>query len=111
MGKLATATIVFQLIEQRRLSLDDTLDNWYPDLPPASSITIANLFNHTSGLLSHNELPELRRLQVDLEPNQIIERMSTKQFLFCSGQHRYYLSTGLVFLGAIIEDITGALLR
>jgi hypothetical protein len=44
--KLFTATIVFQLIEEKRLYLDDKLSAYFPDLPNAKQITIANLLDH-----------------------------------------------------------------
>lgn len=49
-SNLFTATLVFQLIEEKRLHLDDKLSAYFPDLPNAKQITIANLLDHRSGL-------------------------------------------------------------
>lgn len=42
--------MIFQLVEDGKLKLTDTLDKFYPDIPNAKKITIANLLSHRSGL-------------------------------------------------------------
>ncbi len=51
--KLITATLVFKLIEDGKLQLDDKLSDFYPEIPNAQKITIKNLLEHTSGLGSY----------------------------------------------------------
>jgi CubicO group peptidase (beta-lactamase class C family) len=52
--KAIVATTVLQLVEEGKLSLNDTLDEHIPDisnqLPNGSQITLRELLNHTSGL-------------------------------------------------------------
>lgn len=48
--KMFTAVLVFQLIEENKLSLNDTLSMFFPQLPNAGRITIGNLLYHRSGL-------------------------------------------------------------
>ena len=43
--KTFTATMVLQLADDEKLSLGDTLDRWYPDIPQASAITVRMLLN------------------------------------------------------------------
>ena len=50
--KMFTATIIFQLIEEGKLKLNDRLAKWFPELPNAQKITIGNMLDHRSGL--HN---------------------------------------------------------
>jgi CubicO group peptidase (beta-lactamase class C family) len=50
--KMFTATLVFQLVEEGKLKLDDTLDKFFPEIPNAKKITIAQMLNHHSGI--HN---------------------------------------------------------
>ncbi len=38
---------------------------------------------------------------------EIIDVMSTKSFLFCIGGSWFYSNTGYVFLGLIVEQVTG----
>lgn len=51
--KLVTATLILRLVEQGRLTLDDRLATYYPQIPNAGKITIKNLLEHTSGLGSY----------------------------------------------------------
>ena len=58
--KSFTATIALQLVGEGKLSLDDAIDRWYPEIPEAAAITIRMLLNHSSGL------PDISQLQLDL---------------------------------------------
>jgi len=48
--KLFTAVMIYELIDRKELSLDDTLSKFFPDLPNAGRITIADMLGHRSGL-------------------------------------------------------------
>jgi len=48
--KTMTSVIILQLIEQNLLSLDTTMDNYFPDYPNAELITIEHLLTHRSGI-------------------------------------------------------------
>jgi len=48
--KLFTAVMIYELIDRNQLSLDDTLSKFFPDLPDAGRITIADMLGHRSGL-------------------------------------------------------------
>lgn len=48
--KTFTATMILQLADEGRLSLDDPLAKWYPKYPDAAHITVRNLLQHTSGI-------------------------------------------------------------
>lgn len=51
-SKTFTAVMIFQAIEQGRLTLATTLDNYFPNIQNAESITIDHLLSHRSGI--HN---------------------------------------------------------
>src|SRR5262249_8316797 len=53
--KTFTATMIFQLAEERKLKLTDTLDQFVPQVPNAQRITIAQILGHRSGI------PNVRR--------------------------------------------------
>ena len=84
--KMFTAVIIFQLVEEKKLALNDTLSNYFPELPNARQITISNMLYHRSGLANftsntnfdnwkdkpktHQELLALIKEQKpDFEPN------------------------------------------
>ncbi len=51
-SKTFTATLIFKAIESNKISLQNTLDEFYPTVPNSKKITISNLLNHRSGI--HN---------------------------------------------------------
>ncbi|WP_207423095.1 serine hydrolase domain-containing protein [Desertivirga brevis] len=50
--KTFTATLVMKAVESNKISLDQTIDKYYPAVKNASKITIRHLLNHRSGI--HN---------------------------------------------------------
>jgi len=49
-SKMFTAVLTYQLIDEKKLSLHQKLSTYFPDLPNADRITIAELLGHRSGL-------------------------------------------------------------
>ena len=48
--KMLTAAMIFQLVEEGKLKLTDTLDKFFPQVPNANKITIAHILAHRSGI-------------------------------------------------------------
>jgi len=48
--KSFTAVVIMQLVQEGKLSLDDTIDEWFPAQPNGDKITVRMLLSHTSGL-------------------------------------------------------------
>src|ERR687893_654661 len=48
--KTMTATVILQLVDEGRISLDDPVSRYRPDVPNGENITIAQLLDMTSGL-------------------------------------------------------------
>src|SRR4029079_3847463 len=48
--KMYTAVMVLQLVEEGKLKLTDTLDRFYPQIPNAKRITLAQILHHRSGI-------------------------------------------------------------
>src|SRR2546428_5512783 len=53
--KMFTAMMILQLVEEGKLKLTDTLDKFFPQIPNAQKITIAQILSHRSGI------PNVRR--------------------------------------------------
>lgn len=49
-SKMITATLIFKLIDEKKISLDEKLYDYYPEIPNAKNISIQNLLSHKSGL-------------------------------------------------------------
>ena len=54
--KTYTAVMIFQLVEEKKLRLTDTLDKFFPQIPNAARITIGQILAHRSGI--HNIEPD-----------------------------------------------------
>src|SRR6266498_3870390 len=48
--KMFTATMILQLVEEGKLKLTYTLDKFFPQIPNAQKITIAQILAHRSGI-------------------------------------------------------------
>ncbi|HPG09878.1 MAG TPA: serine hydrolase domain-containing protein, partial [Saprospiraceae bacterium] len=65
-SKQFTAACIILLVEQGRLTLDETLQEIFPDFPDyAKKITIRHLLNHTSGIRDYLQLSFLKGLGDD----------------------------------------------
>ncbi len=53
--KMFTSAMILQLVEEGKLKLTDTLDKFFPQIPNAKKITIAQILAHRSGI------PNVRR--------------------------------------------------
>jgi CubicO group peptidase (beta-lactamase class C family) len=103
-SKQFTATAVLMLVDRGKLSLDDTLDKFFPGFPKyGEKITIRHLLTHTSGLPEYEKLvPEGTTLQLDdLDVVQLL--MDAKEPLFPAGEKWEYSNSAFVLLGMIVE--------
>lgn len=98
MTKLFTASLVMQLDQEGILSLDDTIDRWFPSAPGGDEITVRMLLQHESGLYE---------LDFDLvghvEPQQLIDGVFLEAPVFAPGTEYQYLNAGYIMLGRIAE--------
>ncbi len=101
--KTFTATLIFKLIEEGRLSLSDKLSRFYPSFPLGDSITIEQLLAHTSGIYEYVRGNDLK----DFGEKSFIEFLAKKPFDFSPGTGWSYCNSGYWILGFIIERLTG----
>ena len=109
-GKTLTAVLIMQLVEQDKLKLTDTLDKYLPDFPyeEKREIQIHHLLNHTSGLgnyFTHEDYQS--KMQVIRSIDQALELVYDQKPLFEPGTQYAYSNSGMLVLGAIIEEVTG----
>ncbi len=106
-GKTFTAVVVLQLVEEKKLKLDDKLARWFPDFPNARVITIDHLLTHTSGCYSFQNDPGFRADPGYKSPAELIAIARAHGSAFCPGELWSYSNTGYVLLGRIVEKIEG----
>jgi D-alanyl-D-alanine carboxypeptidase len=108
--KTFVAALVLQLVEERKLGLDDTVERWLPGLVPnARTITVRQLLRHTSGLYDYVDEPSvLRSPERRWTPEELIA-LATAHPVDRSRPRRFsYSSTNYLLLGRIAEKVDGA---
>jgi D-alanyl-D-alanine carboxypeptidase len=110
-NKAFTGAVVMDLIEEGKLSLDDTVERWVPGLlEKGDSITVRNLLGHTSGLPEYTkdeEFVEAFTSGKDLSPREVVSFVSSEPLAFEPGTSYEYSDTDNIVLGLIIEAATG----
>jgi D-alanyl-D-alanine carboxypeptidase len=107
-SKTYTAVLTLKLAEMQKLSLDDTLDQFYPSIPNASVITIRNLLQHTSGLENFTNRADYMTYHTEgKSKNDMLEMFEGLSISFEPGECQEYSNSGYVLLGYIIEEVTG----
>lgn len=104
-GKLITATIIDELVMERKLSYDDKLAKWFPQFEYAREITIGQLLHHTSGLASFNTDTTIFKKEKHYTPADLINIALQQKNLFPPGKYWSYSNTGYLLLARIIEQI------
>ncbi|MBD1367060.1 beta-lactamase family protein [Mucilaginibacter sp. ZT4R22] len=107
-SKIFTGVIVFQLIEEKKLTLQTTLDKYYPQMPNAAKISIAQLLGHRSGLFNITNDPAFGTYMTTAQTHeQLLAKMAALKPEFEPGEKYKYSNTNFILLGYIIENITG----
>jgi D-alanyl-D-alanine carboxypeptidase len=107
--KQFTAAAVMKLVEERRLTLDDSLGQHLPQVPAAwRGIRIRQLLNHTSGIHEFTDAAAFRTLQrEDISPDSAVGLVRADTLDFAPGTGWRYSNTGYLLLGLVIEKVTG----
>jgi len=116
MSKQFTAAAIVLLAQQGKLSLDDDVRKYIPELPDfGQKITIRNLVHHTSGLRDQWALLGLAgwRYSRDLITDEDVMSVMTRQkeLNFKPGERHVYCNTGYTLMGLIVKRVSGMPLR
>jgi len=106
-NKTFTAVAIAQLVQQRRVSLDDTLAKHLPDYPNQAAgrqITIRDLLTHRSGVAQF-----MRADFGDVSVATMVKTVGAEPQAFEPGARQEYSNGGYVVLGRVIEVVSGKL--
>jgi CubicO group peptidase (beta-lactamase class C family) len=110
MSKPITAIAVLMLVEAGKLSLDDPLAKYVPELAGLKTpdgktprITLRHLLTHTSGMgeATDEEAKAARTL------SDLIPAFASKPLAFVPGSKWQYCQSGILTLGRIVEIVSG----
>ncbi|MCX6320049.1 MAG: serine hydrolase [Bacteroidetes bacterium] len=108
-SKQFTAMGILLLQQQGKLSLDDSLRKFFPELP-YQNITVRHLLHHTSGLPDYIGLFDSHWDSTRIAGNKDMIALLAKHkpaILFVPGEKWEYSNTGYALLGSIIEKASG----
>ena len=110
-SKQFTAAAIILLQQQGKLSLDDLVQKYIPELPDyGKTITIRQLLNHTSGLRDYNALLFLsgkQEEQVTTKEDALRIIVKQKALNFKPGEDWDYSNTGFFLASVMVERISG----
>lgn len=122
MSKVFTAVSILQLAEKGKLSIDDTLENYFPEYETGKNITLYNLLHMNSGISDYLNNPglfwnisgadaankQLSEIFLDkTTDDELLAAMYQAPLEFEPGSRFSYSNTNYRLLAMIIEQITG----
>jgi CubicO group peptidase (beta-lactamase class C family) len=104
-AKQFTAMTVMMLAEEGKLSYDDPISKYIPELVALNGITLRHLLNHTSGI------PDVGDLGIDhprLTNDEVMRRLAKPDYLvFKPGEKYRYSNPNYVLLAVVVERVSG----
>lgn len=112
-GKQFVSAAIMMLVEEGRLSLDDSVTKYFPDAPATwKPILIKNMLSHTSGL-SEYETEERTSpkgpfyMRLDFTEDELVTKIEALPIEWAPGEKWDYRNTNYFLLGVLIHKITG----
>ncbi len=108
-GKLFTRIVILQLIQEGKLSLDDTIGRFFTgfDQEYASRISIFHLLDHRSGLGDVYVTKKYANPENYTSEENVVKLIAQEKPEFIPGTKDKYSNSGYYLLGAIISKVTG----
>ena len=112
-GKQFVSAAIMMLVEQRKISLDDSITKYFPGAPASwKPILVKNLLSHTSGLAAY-DTPERTSpsgqfyVRLDYTEDELVKKIEALPIEYPPGAHWNYCNTNYVLLGILIHRVTG----
>jgi D-alanyl-D-alanine carboxypeptidase len=109
-GKSFVATMVLQLVDERRVDLDAPLSTYLPDTPVGANVTIRDLLRHQSGIPDFT-LASDWQADSRAEPSRWFTAAEILGYAAAMGENGPdqdgYSNTNYVLLGQLVEQLDG----
>lgn len=107
-SKQFLAVAALKLAEEGKLSLDDKVARFFPQLTQARNITLRQLLSHTAGYSDYYPIDYISpSLAGATTPDAIIARWGRQPLDFAPGQRWEYSNTNYVIAGRMLEKASG----
>ena len=107
------STLLLILVDEKKVSLDDKLSKWLPDVPHADRVTLGQLAQMTSGYVDYvigntamNDALYANPFR-QWTPEEMLSFATSKPLLYKPGTNWNYAHTNYVLLGLALEKATG----
>jgi D-alanyl-D-alanine carboxypeptidase len=113
-AKAFNGAVALHLVDEGRLGLDDTIGQRLSGMPAAwSAVTVRQMLNHTSGLPDYTQSKGFaEQAKKDprgfVSPQKIIGWVRSEPLEFAPGSDYEYSNTDNIFVGLIVEAVTGS---
>ncbi len=109
-SKQFTAMAIVLLKKQGKLSYEDDMTKYVPELADYKGITIRNLLTHTGGLPDYIDITDTNwdknKIATNIDILNLFKDLKPKK-VFEPNEKREYSNTGYLILGTIIERVSG----
>lgn len=114
-SKQITASSILLLAQDGKLSLDDDVRRWIPELPQYQRpITLRHLLHHTSGLRDYIGLMTMGGARIDdvtTEDDALAAIVRQRELNFAPGDEHLYSNSGYFLLSIVVKRAAGMPLR
>jgi D-alanyl-D-alanine carboxypeptidase len=107
-SKTFTAVLLLRAVEEQKITLSQTINKWFPDIPNANKITIQQLLTHRSGL--HNFTDEDDYITWNTQPKteqEMLAIISKGGSDFDPDSKAAYSNSNYVVLTYVLEKVYG----
>ncbi|CAM3568057.1 penicillin-binding protein [Flavobacterium saliperosum S13] len=104
--KTFTAVMIMQLVEEKRLKLEEKLSKFYPKIPNADKITINDLLRHRTGIPDYVNADSTANMTLAIGKKEMLAKIAAYQPVFEPNTKAEYSNSNYYLLGCIIEDLT-----
>ena len=108
-SKQFCAAAVMLLCDQKKLSVDNTLDKFFPEYINGKKLTVKNLLNMSSGLTNYLELVNPADTSTNEAENikMLKKAIFEKELVFEPGSDYQYSNSNYLLLAEIVEQVSG----
>jgi CubicO group peptidase (beta-lactamase class C family) len=112
-GKQFVSAAIMMLVEEGKVSLDDSITKYFPDAPATwKPILIKNLLSHTSGLAEYESGERTGPkgpfyMRLDFTEDELVTKIQALPVESAPGEQWDYRNTNYFLLGVLIHKVTG----